>query len=399
MIQSHSIRWSVFSLLLLFASCDDRSHQKEKTTVATLHAACDYLLNTQSEDGGWHSTTHGLLKSGQAWTPFILHTLTEIPDSIYQVPYDRIERGLEFLRSHINEDGVIGLSDTAIIEYPNYATSYALRLFLSHGKDHDSNLIRRMTEYLLRQQFIEDRGITPENLSYGGWGFGEIQMKAGEVGHIDLSHTRRVLQALKASPFPTHHHPCFAKSQLFLRLLQKRPSESRKQPTIQGTSDYARCTQYDGGFYASPVTLFTNKGGIDDSCALFQSYATATCDGLLALLAIGYTPNDLPVQDGLEWLLSHPSLEKPEGIPEDDPNQWDRVMFFYHLSVRSELYSQTGWPNGLRKTMFGLLNEHQREDGSFANPHGALNKEDDPLLATAFAVIALNGILQEHVEP
>ena len=383
-------------LLLSFpfhSSCSDGPSSAERTSADILADACEYLWSKQSDDGGWHSETHGILKSGQAWTPFILHALTRVPDSIFTAPEGGIKRGLDFISANVNTDGVIGLNDPDIIEYPNYATSYALRLLVEQGIEADSTLIRRMTDYLLAEQFTEKRGVAPDSLFYGGWGFGEINMDPGEVGHVDLSHTRRILQALRALPLSSDHDSCFARSRPFLHLLQKLPDEKREQPTMDPAG--VLCSRYDGGFYSSPIVWFSNKGRLEDSCATFASYATATCDGVLALLAAGYGVKDKPVRDGLDWLLRHPSLEGPEGIPQDDPNRWDRVMFYYHLAVRSELYSQTGWPEGFRRKMWDLLNARQREDGSFANPEGALNKEDDPLLATALAIIALNGMLHQ----
>jgi hypothetical protein len=43
-----------------------------------------------------------------------------------------------------------------------------------------------------------------------------------------------------------------------------------------------------------------------------------------------------------------------------------------------------------RNEMEVIVSEKQSEDGSFSNPNGAPNKEDDPLLATALAIIALS---------
>ena len=40
-----------------------------------LARAAEYLWSQQSEDGGWHSHTYGLLRSGQSLTPFVLDAL------------------------------------------------------------------------------------------------------------------------------------------------------------------------------------------------------------------------------------------------------------------------------------------------------------------------------------
>ena len=37
----------------------------------------EYLWSRQSADGGWHSTTYGLLRSGQSLTPLVLNALLD----------------------------------------------------------------------------------------------------------------------------------------------------------------------------------------------------------------------------------------------------------------------------------------------------------------------------------
>src|SRR6478672_238308 len=52
---------------------------------------------------------------------------------------------------------------------------------------------------------------------------------------------------------------------------------------------------FDGGFYFSPIVLTANKGREErDKRGMYyyRSYATATCDGLLALLACGVPRSD-----------------------------------------------------------------------------------------------------------
>jgi hypothetical protein len=114
---------------------------------------------------------------------------------------------------------------------------------------------------------------------------------------------------------------------------------------------------------------------------------------VLALLATGATPDDEPVQAAMRWLQAHPSVDYPQGIPENDPEQWHKVLLYYHLSVRAEAYRALHWPGPWRQAFTELLAQQQRPDGSFVNPVGAPNKEDDPLLATALAVDALTQTL------
>jgi hypothetical protein len=47
---------------------------------SALARAAAYLWQQQADDGGWHSHTYGLLRSGQSLTPFVLGTLLDVPE-------------------------------------------------------------------------------------------------------------------------------------------------------------------------------------------------------------------------------------------------------------------------------------------------------------------------------
>ncbi len=325
------------------------------------------------------------MRGGEALSAYLMYVLIQVPESVYRPEEALLEKGLQFLRKHINDKGVLGCQDPDILDYPNYATAHALMVLKHFNKSGDRSLIRRMESYLFQQQFCEQRGIDSTNAAYGAWGFGESRLQAGQTGHVDLSHTRRILTALRGSK---GYAASAKKANCFLRLAQKQSEEVR----IHATGVPHRSIPYDGGFFASPVTVGTNKGGVavdsTEAPHYFRSYATATCDGILGLLAAGFDKDSPPVTDAFQWLLAHPNWQYPEGIPLDDPDQWHEVMFYYHLAVRSEVYALLDSEVNWRPVVEGLLVSRQQPDGSFSNPMGGPNKEDDPMLATAFAVQA-----------
>lgn len=374
-------------MLFLLACAGCRPTQP--TAQSRLAAACRWLWAQQSPDGGWHSATHGILKGGEAFTPFVLHTLLSVPDSIFPLPAAQAKLGLDFIRKSIDPAGHVGAAEAQVLEYPNYATAYALRVLLRHGTASDSLLTRKMAQYLKDQQFTEQRSFGPGQPVYGAWGFGET-LAPGTFGHVDLSHTRRVMQALWE--YNLGDSAVYRKAQVFLRLLQKRPDENRLQPPDDIP---AAQIPYDGGFYASPVVWGLNKAGVSDTVPrYFASYATATADGLLALLASGASPADARVQDALNWLKRHPDWSYPGGISRNNPAQWDLVLKFYHIAVRAEAYAAVGLPTAEIYPALKILADAQQPEGYFFNPYGAPNKEDDPILATALAVLALEQMIR-----
>lgn len=350
---------------------------------------CAYLWSQQQSDGSWRSATHGLLKNGIAYTPFILYALLKVPDEIYPKSKEKINKSLAFIRENIRENGIMGKSDF-VLEYPNYATAYALMVLTQFGEDKDKALIEKMKHYLIQQQFDENRNISPTHPAYGGWGFGETRLGKGEVGHVDLSNTRRVLEALQIAS--SLQVGIKQKAKAYLRISQKHPEEKRVQPDVR-INDSLK-TFYDGGFYYSTAITAANKAKqapqTSDLQAYYRSYATATCDGILALFAIGEKEQDEAIQSAKKWLLTNPQWEYPAGIPTEDPDQWHLVMVFYHIAVRAEAYQKLHIKGNWKKEVLNLLKNKQNADGSFANPLGARNKENDPLLASTFALIALS---------
>ena len=349
-----------------------------------LYRACEFLWDMQSDDGGWHSDTHGLMRGGEATTAFVLHALLNAGD-VCVADIGSRKKGLDFIRTRINADGVLGLSDPDIVDYPNYATAYALKILTKHGDESDRELIWRIRDYLVSQQFDEDRNVAFSHPAYGGWGFGETALPEGGVGHVDLSHTRRVLEAIRFA----HHanEDTYNKASSFLRLLQKDSADERV-----GRAG-VRTHEFDGGFYASAAVPVVNKStplGEVGGTYVFSSYATATADGALALLAAGAARHDERVKSARRWLSLFPKFDYPAGIPHDAPGEWGRVMFFYHIMVRAEAYRALQEPGHWREDIAELLRDRQLPDGHFRNPYGAPNKEDDPLIATAMAVVALS---------
>ncbi|MCE7933476.1 MAG: hypothetical protein DYG96_02665 [Chlorobi bacterium CHB2] len=361
----------------------------------TLRRAADYLWAQQSTDGAWRSGQYAMLRSGQAYTPFVLHALLRLPEQLLRGRQQQIEKGLEFIRGSINADGCIGLGDPDITEYPNYATSYGLRCLASTGKPTDRPLIEQAIGYLQRQQLTEQRGFPPEHLAYGAWGFGSPNLPEGSPGHVDLSHHRMVLQAMRQAG--VRDQAMYDHAAAFLRLLQKHPSEQREQPHDRLDEQPTGSVRYDGGFYFSPIVLGANKGLQEPADAthrpVFRSYATATCDGALALVAAGIPQTDERVAAARNWLIAHPVLDRPEGIPEGDPEPWHLALHYYHLAGRCQAYRALGiggdWP-GQAAAMYAA---EQQQDGSFSNRHSVLMKEDDPILATALAVTGIREIV------
>ena len=360
-------------------------------------AAAAWLWSQQAEDGGWHSTVYRQLAGGRALTPLVLDALAAIPDGVSPAPPDRRRRAVDFIRRHVDAAGVVGLDDPRLPEYPTYATALAVKCLVEAGAATDVAMIDRCCGHLQGAQFGPARGLVADHLATGGWGFGGPLPVGGAVGHVDLAHTRHALEAIRAARRAGRKagpgdDAVMQRARMFLAVLQRHPDDARPQPSSAGRPRPAGWRPpFDGGFYFSPVVFGINKGreGEHDGQPYFRSYATATCEGVLALLASGAERDDDRVTAAAAWLRAHPRLDYPQGVPEGQPEAWGESIFFYHLAVRARTYAALGWPGPWRDRIAAILAAAQQPDGSFRNAVSTAMKEDDPLLATALAVTAL----------
>jgi len=323
------------------------------------------LWKQQANDGGWPSHTYGLLRSGQSLTPFVLEALLQIPNQ----PVDKIDRAIEFIRKNTNPDGALGMMDPTLPDYPNYATALAVSAICRAKRPGWQQQIAPMIAYLRRMQFTESTGWKQSDPPYGAWGMGGIDHPPPNPGHVDLSMSRYVIEALRAAGVQAED-PAFTRARIFIERCQnydpKHPDDA------------------DGGFFFSTTEVETNKAGqIGEH---FRSYGTTTADGILALLAIGRPLKDERVRAAERWLTSHHRDMAVPGFIGEAHHRWPKGLAFYYAAASTQAFRALKTP--LNPAVADELQRIQRADGSWSNPEN-LVKEDDPLIATAFAVRAL----------
>jgi squalene-hopene/tetraprenyl-beta-curcumene cyclase len=293
-----------------------------------------------------------LLRSGQSLTPFVLDALLSVPESVGARPADAVDRALAFLKKNTNADGQLGLADSIAPDYPNYATGLAVRAIVRANRSGWDRDIAPLVACLRAQQFSEEGGWKREDAPYGAWGMGGARLTAPDAGHVDLAMTRYVLEGLAAAGVA--------------------PSD----PAIQRALVYlGRCQNPDGGFFFSTVNLDTNKAGDENSH--YRSYGTTTADGIISLRACGVPDADPRINRAMQWLRNFHQPDRAPGFAPGPREAWASGLRYYYGAAITR--ASPGLP---------VLLPPQRADGSFANSSN-LVKEDDPLIATPFALRVL----------
>jgi hypothetical protein len=278
-----------------------------------------------------------------------------------------LTKALQFIEAATSPSGALGLGDPLAPDYPNYATSLAVRSLSRFPGEKHAPLVGRMVCYLEAQQFNEENGWPREHPVYGAWGMGGTQKEPPNTGHADLSMTRHVLQALAAAQISTSAS-IMQRARVFLYRCQNFPLSKIS----------------DGGFFFSTVILEANKAGRDGEG--FRSYGTATADGLLSLLATGHSREDERLQAARRWLISRGRADVVPGFEGYADTRWQQGLWYYHAAAAAEA-SRRGMLDADPELSAQLISR-QRSDGSWSNPE-PLVKEDDPLIATGFAMRAL----------
>ncbi len=343
-----------------------------------LRRAAEYLWSQQADDGGWHSPQYGLMRSGQALTPFVLHALLTVGESVAAPPAKGVDRALAFIHDRLDPSGALGHADPDFAEYPVYSTAYGVMCAMAvEPERRDMAMLGKMAQYLAGAQFQESNGFDPDSPAYGGWGV-DAPRTPGVSGHMDLAHTRRALAAvaayrewMDAPDCRVVRWPALDRAGKFLAVVQKRADSP------------------DGGFYFSPVVEDANKAGKTADGAQWASYATATCDGVLALLAAGVPRDDERVAGAAAWLAAHDDVDYPQGVLKDPSRPWGEAIRFYHYAVRAEAYRALAFPAKERARLAAAVAKRQRPDGGFMNTVSTLMKEDCPIMCTGLAVTAL----------
>jgi hypothetical protein len=315
------------------------------------------------------SHTYGLLRSGQSMTPFVLEALLQVPDEVYPLPSAKVERATAFIHANTQPGGVLGLADPGIPDYPNYATALAVSALCRARREDWEAQVGGMISYLRTQQFTEQNGWQLNDPAYGAWGMGGELRTPPETGHVDLSMSRYVMEAFRSAHVGAAD-PVFTSARVFVERCQNFDPEHPDDA--------------DGGFFFSTTESDTNKAGRDGKH--FRSYGTTTADGILALLAAGSEPGDKRVAAARRWLTAHHHDMQVPGFTGDAYQRWRRGLAFYYSSASTQAFRALNTDAG--PGIAASLARTQRADGSWANSEN-LVKEDDPLIATAFAVRAL----------
>lgn len=318
----------------------------------------------QAADGSFSGET------GVAVTALCVRAILEHRPEAVDDP--SIRKALEYIESHVRSDGGIYASGS---RHQNYETSIAaMGLLAANEGDRYDSILGRAEAFLKDIQWDESEGVGPDDVRYGGAGYGSSGTRP------DLSNTAFLIEALRGLGNDADDESIQKALRFVLR--------------SQNLAEHGNDTEHadkigDGGFYYTPAAGGQSKAGETADGGL-RSYASMTYAGLKSMIYAGLTPDDPRVEAATEFIRNHYSLE-------DNPGMGKQGLYYYFHTFAKALDvaevdvidDASGTAHPWRAELVRKLAETQQEDGSWVNLGSERWMEGDRQLVTAYALLAL----------
>jgi squalene-hopene/tetraprenyl-beta-curcumene cyclase len=301
-----------------------------------------------------------------------------------------LDKGFDKLLSYQKPDGGIYQDLLA-----NYNTAIAISALAVSKEAEYQPQMQKAVAYLKRLQWTdkpdnlsERQQVAPTDPRYGGFGYGKRERPDGSNLQIamDALHDACVLPS----------DPAYGAALTFESRLQNH-KETNDQPWA-GTDGGFIYTDADGG--NSPAGEYNGP----DGKPMFRSYGSMTYAGLKTMVYAGLSKDDPRVKAAMGWIQSNWTWDENPGLKLGDGNVSESGLYYYfHTAARTlHAYGQPvvtdaqGKQHDWRHELIDKLASIQKPDGSWVGQSKWM--ENNPTLATAFAVLSLEEAQQDLKE-
>jgi Prenyltransferase and squalene oxidase repeat len=342
---------------LVSRAADEKTTVDTKAVAAMREKAIAFLRKSQSDDGSWSAK-----RAGPGITALVTAALIRSG-----LPNDdpTVAKGLKYLENSVKKDGGVYAKGLA-----NYTTSVAILAFTDANKNGKYDTVIKNASVFLKKLQHDDKDV-----KLGGVGY-------DAKSRPDLSNTQFFIDALIASGVPKDD-PAIKNALTFVSNCQNLPSEENTQPFAKKASEDDK-----GGLVYVPIDSDDNPhrtpaGGL-------RSQGAMTYAGLKSFLYAGVKKEDPRVKAALGWIRRHYTLEENPGLGQAG------LYYYYHTFAKAmdaigdaQFADDKGNKHDWRQELFDALKKRQTANGSFINAGDRAFGEQDPSLATAFALLSL----------
>ncbi len=305
---------------------------------------------------------------------------------------EEVEKGYEFLLSNVKPDGGIYGKGLA-----TYNTSLSVMALIRSGKEEHLPVIAKARRLLINQQQDYDKKGQNDNLFDGGIGYG------GTYAHSDLSNTHLALEALYYSKKVLSDTAFDESSEFdldwdaaieFVSLTQNSAETARRlgPSVVVREEDKGGFVYFPGDTKSDEIVLDTAEG----KKTALRSYGSMSYAGLLSFIYADLDRNDPRIAAVMEWLQKNFTLEENPGMDAQG------LYYYYHtmskaLSITGtkSLVSADGEKIDWKEELALKLMSQQQAGGSWINEGSNRWMEDNPILVTAYSLLALEHVYRQ----
>jgi squalene-hopene/tetraprenyl-beta-curcumene cyclase len=333
----------------------------QKKREAMVDRAVAFLRTTQGADGSFSS------HAGIGPTAVVV---TGLMDSGLRRDDPMVEKGLDYLGKFVQSDGGIYHPD---LMFRNYETNLAMVAFIrANGQGKYDETIAGAERFVKQLQWDESEDRSPDDLYYGGAGYGSHQRP-------DMSNTQFLIESLRAAGNGPEDES-IQKALVFVSRCQN--LETQHNPTPFASKNP------DGGFYYTCANGGESKAGETPNGGL-RSYASMTYAGLKSMIYAGVDRDDPRVKAAYDWIRKHYDLEVNPGIGKQGLYYYYQVMAKALDAMQLEtLVEENGTSHPWRAELIDLLAEKQQPEGYWVNDETRW-LEGDANLVTGYVLLAL----------
>jgi squalene-hopene/tetraprenyl-beta-curcumene cyclase len=328
--------------------------------------AAVYLKSSQADDGSWSKA------ASPGITGLVLTALLRSGKVTSAEPV--AVKGLKVVEAQVDsKEGHIAAGQKVF--HQNYITSVNLIALKSAAQEQKyGSIIAAAASYLKKLQWNETQGKKPQDVFYGGVGY-------GPGTRPDMSNTYFFLDALSAAGTPSDD-PAFKKAVFFISRCQNLQSEINMLPWAGKIND--------GSFI---YVLGDEKTAAKDDKTK-PGYGSMTFAGLKGLVLCGVPKDDARVKKAREWISNNYSVDMNPG---QQPGSGMRGYYYYLMTMAKcldllgadEIADAKGVRHNWRMEIISALANRQQKNGGWTNEtSGFMEANFD--LSTAYALIALS---------
>lgn len=302
------------------------------------------------------------------------------------------EKGYEFILSNVQDDGGIYGKGLA-----TYNTSLSLMALSQSGKKEHLPVIAKARRLLINQQQDYDKRGVVDNLYDGGIGYG------GSSTHSDLSNTTLALEAiyyskkvLDDSGFKDLNEIDLDWNAAIEFISATQNSEASMKRLGEGYTvreeDRGGFIYYPGSTKSEEIELKTDGG----TRTALRSYGSMSYAGLLSFIHADMDREDPRIASVMSWLQKNYTLEENPGM------EAQGLFYYYHMMAKALAITGTKTlvtPDGKKidwKEELALkVMSAQQPDGSWTNQGSNRWMEDNPVLVTAYSLLALEHVYRQ----